>query len=245
MTDFVLRPGTKGRQECEDQRPPLRPRWLQPSSAAVVVLAHLCFFAAFMTWVRPEFAALGAIDAELVREGDFIDAEAIEANDGGDAEAAIVPEVLQDAAFALPPPLVMEPETPTLPAKPEAAEKAKKTEQKSERNESAAKGGERREGQAGRRAGLPGGRGTGAGASQATCLASVAASMRRHMPGSTSLGPGTAFVTFYVNVGGGISGVSASGSTPAHAALARRIVASSRGLSSCGSVFASQRITFE
>lgn len=81
--------------------------------------------------------------------------------------------------------------------------------------------------------------------SQATCLAHVAAALRRHTPGATSLGPGSAFVTFHVNAGGGVSGVSATGSTPAHAALARRIVAAARGPSTCGAAFVSQNIYFE
>jgi protein TonB len=97
----------------------------------------------------------------------------------------------------------------------------------------------------GGRFGLPGGRGQGAAASQAACLVRVAASVRSHLPGATSLGPGTANVTFYVNSGGGISGISVSASTPAHAALARRIVASSRGPSSCAPTYASQHMTFE
>jgi protein TonB len=52
-------------------------------------------------------------------------------------------------------------------------------------------------------------------------------------------------VSFYINAGGGISGISVSGGSPAHAALARRIVASSRGPSSCGPVYARQGITFQ
>jgi protein TonB len=51
-------------------------------------------------------------------------------------------------------------------------------------------------------------------------------------------------VTFHINAGGGISGISASGSSAAHAALARRIVSSSRGPGSCGSAYVSQGFTF-
>jgi protein TonB len=122
-------------------------------------------------------------------------------------------------------------------------EDVEKTERKQEEQKQVERAEQRREAQARRRAGAPEA-GGGSGASQATCLAHVAASLRQHTPGATSLGPGTAHVTFHVNAGGGISGVSASGSTPAHAALARRIVSSSRGPGNCGSAFVSQSFAF-
>ena len=46
------------------------------------------------------------------------------------------------------------------------------------------------------------------------------------------------------NSGNGISGVSASRSTPGHAALARRIVSSSHGPGNCGTAFVSQGFAF-
>ena len=168
-----------------------------------------------------------------------------------------------------PPPLIMEPDAAPTPAKKEKAdkkekvEKPKKVEQKASERRAAATDGRgaaenaRRYGRPGGagqgsgsarvagRFGLPGGSGDVSGASQATCLAQIAASIRGHTPAVTSLGPGTVNVTFYVNSGGGISSISASGGSPAHAALARRIVASSRGPSSCGAVFARQGITFQ
>ncbi|MCX7898674.1 MAG: energy transducer TonB, partial [Methylocystis sp.] len=58
------------------------------------------------------------------------------------------------------------------------------------------------------------------------------------------LGAGNAHVTFHVHAGGGLSIVSVSGSSPGHAAMARRIVASSRGPGSCGSAFLSQSFRF-
>ncbi|MGD9657436.1 MAG: hypothetical protein AB7U61_07305 [Methylocystis sp.] len=168
-----------------------------------------------------------------------------------------------------PPPLIMEPDAVQAPektAKPEKKEKAErpaKTRQRTrERRETGSQG--RRTAQTGRRYGLPGGtgrgsgtariagrfglpggRGSGSGASQATCLAQIAASIRGHTPAVTSLGPGSVVVKFYVNAGGGLSGISVSGGSAAHAALARRIVASSRGPASCGPVFARQGITFQ
>nr|WP_246716784.1 MULTISPECIES: hypothetical protein [unclassified Methylocystis] len=168
-----------------------------------------------------------------------------------------------------PPPLIMEPDAVQAPEKKEKAEKKEKVEkpkkaEKSvrERRETADDG--RRAAEKGRRYGLPGGTGQGSGtarvagrfglpggrgdasvASQASCIAQVAASIRGRTPAVTSLGPGTVSVSFYINSGGGISSISVSGGSPAHAALARRIVASSRGPSSCGAVYARQGITFQ
>ncbi|MGJ0620256.1 MAG: hypothetical protein ACR65Z_06020 [Methylocystis sp.] len=168
-----------------------------------------------------------------------------------------------------PPPLIMEPDAVQAPEKKEKAEKKEKVEKPKkveknvrERRETADAG--RRAAQTGRRYGLPGGAGQGSGAarvagrfglpggrgdasaaSQASCIAQVAASIRGRTPAVTSLGPGTVSVSFHINAGGGISGISVSGGSPAHAALARRIVASSRGPASCGPVFARQGITFQ
>lgn len=168
-----------------------------------------------------------------------------------------------------PPPLIMEPDAAPTPAKKEKAEKKEKVEKPKnaeknvrERRETAADG--RRAAEKGRRYGLPGGTGQGSGtarvagrfglpggrgdasaAAQASCIAQVAASIRGRTPAVTSLGPGTVSVSFYINSGGGISSISVSGGSPAHGALARRIVAASRGPSSCGAVYARQGITFQ
>ncbi|AZG75346.1 hypothetical protein [Methylocystis rosea] len=190
-------------------------------------------------------------------------------------EAALTDEGMDELiADEPPPPLIMEPDEIQAPErkvktekKPKVEkpknEKSKQAEPKRARQVAAVNDG-RRADATGRRYGLPGGTGQGvgrarvagrfglpggsgdaSGASQATCLAQIYASIRGHTPAVTSLGPGTVNVTFYVNSGGGISGISASGGSPAHAALARRIVASSRGPSSCGAVFARQGITFQ
>ncbi|MCQ4189123.1 hypothetical protein [Methylocystis suflitae] len=174
-----------------------------------------------------------------------------------------------------PPPLIMEPdeiqaperkEKPQKKQKVEKAkiEKSKQAEQKPRARRVAAANDGRHADQTGRRYGLPGGTGQGvgrariagryglpggsgdgSGGAEATCLAQIAASIRGHTPAATSLGPGSVVVTFYVNAGGGLSGVSVSGGSAAHAAMARRIVASSRGPASCGPVYARQGITFQ
>jgi outer membrane biosynthesis protein TonB len=175
-------------------------------------------------------------------------------------------ELISDAS---PPPLIMEPDAVQAPENKEKAEKKEKVEkpgkaEKNARERREAADDERRANEKARRYGLPGGTGQGSGtaraggrfglrggrgdasaASQASCLAQVAASIRGRTPAVTSLGPGTVSVSFYINAGGGISGIAVSGGSPAHAALARRIVASSRGPSNCGRVFARQGITFQ
>ncbi|MFO1103883.1 MAG: hypothetical protein U1E20_13375 [Methylocystis sp.] len=172
------------------------------------------------------------------------------------------------------PPLIMEPDEIQAPQKKPKAEKKQKVEKPKnekpkqaehktrQRREVATDGG--RADEIGRRYGLPGGTGQGAGrariagryglpggggdgsgAAQATCLAQIAASIREHTPAATSLGPASVVVTFYVNAGGGLSGISVSGGSAAHAAMARRIVASSRGPANCAPVYARQGITFQ
>lgn len=246
-------------------RPPLRPTWLYPLLTFFVVATHVAFFASGIYWPKSQMIDLSSINAELVPEGG-IEAELAPEGDSLEAEATTeVPlEGIEEPEAFLPPPLVMEPEAKPLPDKKEVVEKVKEVEKKGKELRAAENANERREARArlrygvpggrgqgsgasrvGSRDGVPGGRGQGSGASQAVCLAQVAASVRQHTPAVTSLGPGTAHVTFYINSGGGISGVSVSASTPAHAALARRIAASSRGPSSCGSAFASQTIIFQ
>ncbi|PPD46140.1 MAG: hypothetical protein CTY15_01830 [Methylocystis sp.] len=77
-----------------------------------------------------------------------------------------------------------------------------------------------------------------------SCLEALAHSIARNTPARTGLGPGSAEVTFHVKPGGFISGVTVSGSTPEHAALARRIVAGSRGRKNCGSADLRQSLAF-
>lgn len=236
MTDLALMPEMASkRDEPPSGPPPVTPPWLRPAAIVAIVALHVAVFAAFMYTVVPKAISLDSISMDLVQEGDFVEQEEV-----SEADDTPPPEEVQDPELALPPPLVMAPDPIPLPAKKEAVEKVEKKVQ--ERKE-VARAEQRREAQARRHSGAPEGR-QGSGASQASCLAHVAASLRSHTPGSTSLGPGSAHVTFHVNAGGGISGISASGSSGGHAALARRIVASSRGPGNCGSAFVSQGFSF-
>ena len=235
----VLRFNGPGRGDNE----PLRPRKFIEFTSAFVVIAHVLFFASFIQLMPVEIGAPDAINAELVNEGDFFNSEAI-------AESEDVPEKKQideeeenpEQQTALEKPLIKSPEAEAVKEKKEEEKIKEKPEDKSEPRPPS----QAREAQAARRAGAPNGGGAkSGGGSKATCLTSVATSLRRRLPGVTKLGKGWANVSFNVMPGGDVSGISVSGSTPAHAALARRIISGVRGANSCGAEFVSQRMFFD
>jgi protein TonB len=76
-------------------------------------------------------------------------------------------------------------------------------------------------------------------------LALAAAALRRHTPGSTTLGPGDAEVTFRVTAGGDIADISATGTSASHVALVCKLVSSIRLPPPPGGAFvASQAFAF-
>ena len=235
--------------EPPQDKPPLRPEKLSKVASVIVIGAHIIFFASFIYLAQPEFLSLGGINAELIPEGDFFEAEAITEADINENQQ-INAEMLEEPEFALPPPIIMNPESPSLPAKKEVREDKDKNKenqhQQKKESRNIAHASEKREAQAQRRYGAPGGRGSNSSSgNQATCLAHIASSLRRHSPGVTSLGGGHVVVVFHINPGGGLSLVSASGTSPAHEALARRIVSASHGPSTCGAAFVRQNIYFD
>jgi type IV secretory pathway VirB10-like protein len=236
MTDFAFSHEYAGRRdEPPPGPPPVNPSWLRPVAIIAILAIHVGIFAAFILGPKPEPLALSENYVDL-ESGDFVEQEEVSA-----AEDTPPPVAVEQPELALPPPVVMSPDAIPLAMKQEEVEKLEKKREETKQVERAEKA---REAQARRHAGSPEGNGRQGGAASASCLAHVAASLRSHTPGATSLGPGSAHVTFHVNSGGGISGVSASGSTPAHAALARRIVSSSHGPGNCGSAFVSQSFAF-
>jgi protein TonB len=235
MTEYAMtQTAPRAKLEQSVNMSPLQPAWLRPAAITLIVIAHIAFFAAFMAWEKPSIVALESMTMDLVQEGDFFEAEEV-----AEAEDRPPPVVVEDPELALPPPEVMAPDAIPLPAKRDNLEKVEKQREEQQTEQAT----QAREAQARRHAGAPDGR-SGSGASQSVCLAHVASDLRRHTPGSTSLGTGHAHVTFRINMGGGISDISVSASTPAHAALARRIVASSRGPGSCSSAYVSQSFAF-
>jgi hypothetical protein len=238
MTDAALvsEMADGGNMSRPDAPPPLKPNWLRPVTTAAIVLAHLAVAGLLMKTAVQNIPSLDSVSMDLVPEGDYIEQEEV-----SQAEDTPPPEEVEQPDLALPPPMVMAPDAVPLPAKKEVVQPVKKKVVERKEIERAR---ERRVAQQRRRAGAPGGRAQGSGHSQSICLAQVASAIRRHTPGATSLGAGHATVTLHVHAGGGISVGGASGSTPAHAALARRIVASSRGPSICGAGTFTQGFSF-
>jgi protein TonB len=225
--DWRLEPDFRG------QVPSVLPIWFRARATAIIVFLHICVFLAFIYAPKPDAISLDSVEMELVQDGDFIDAEEV-----AESQDKPPPVVVEDPEFALPPPEVMDPDALTLKAKQEIPEKEKIKKEQEQTDQAQ----QAREAQARRRAGARGG--SGSGASRAVCLAHIATDLRRHTPGSTHLGEGHAHVTFHVNSGGSISGISVSASSAAHAALARRIVASSRGPGNCNTAFVAQSFAF-
>ncbi|MBI5312904.1 MAG: energy transducer TonB [Methylocystis sp.] len=237
MTDLALSPQGMAREG--DNPPsgpePVKPSWLRSVTTVLVIAAHVMVFGILAYSAKPTAISLDSVSMDLVPEGDFIEQEEV-----AEADDTPPPEAVEEPDIALPPPVVMAPDAVPLPAKKEDVDKVKKKVEEQQVQHAQ----QRQEAQARRRAGAPEGHAAGSGASQSICLAHIAAALRRHTPSTTSFGAGHALVTFHVNPGGGLSGVSASGSTPAHAALARRIVSAARGPSLCGATFLSQAFNF-
>lgn len=199
--------------------PPVKPVWLRPASLTAVLAAHATAAWLMLAMAVPTIASLESISMDLVPQGDFFESQEVTAAE----EEPPPPEQIEQPDLALPPPVVMSPEAPSLPVQKEVVEQKKKVVEKKRETERAEK---KREAQARRRIGAPEGHSGASGMSQSAYKALLAAAIRRHTPATSSAGEGSASVTFHVTAGGGITGISATGSTPAHAALARRIMAS-------------------
>ncbi len=154
-----------------------------------------------------------AIDVTLVPSGDPLGLEEQEADDQPPP-----PEEVELPDLAMPAPEIL---TPDAPVKEEIVKPKTHVAQK----RAAAERANSEQRAPGRRAlGLPEGRAPARSRMDYAALLAIA--IRRHTPTATSVGSGTARVQFHVNAYGAVVGISASGSNPAVAALARRIVAS-------------------
>lgn len=221
---------------------PLRPRKFIEFASAFVVIAHVLFFASFIQLMPVEIGAPDAINAELVNEGDFFNSEAIAESEEVPEKKQVEEEENPDQQATLEKPLLKNPDAEIVKEKKEEEKNKEKSEDKTDSRAPS----QAREAQVARRAGAPdrGGAKVGGG-SKATCLTSIATSLRRRLPGATKLGKGWAHVSFNIIPGGDVSDISVSASTPAHAALARRIISGVRGANSCGAEFVSQHISFD
>ena len=205
-------------QPSEGGFPLIRPRWLGPLTTTVVVLAHLALGVLFMNFALDKIVPLDEVGVDLIPEGDqFESVEQAELDD------VAPPEAMEQPDFAIPPPLVMHPDAPPLPAKREVTEQQERIVEKRQEVQQAER---KQQAQERHRLGMEGGQAASGGLSRASYAALLAAAIRRHVPSSTALGPGSATCSFHVSVGGGMTGISCSGSSPAHASLLRMAIAS-------------------
>ncbi len=214
--------------------PPVKPRWLGPATTAAVVLAHVGVALFLMTTAIEKMTPLDSINMDLVPEGDMFESEQVEA-----ADEVVQPEQMEQPDLAIPLPELMTPDAPPIPVKKEAEPKKRVVEHKP-----VAQAKEHREAQDRHRIGMAGGRGTGS-LSQAGYKALLAGAIRRHVPSTSSLGEGTASCSFHVSSGGGMTGISCSGSSGAHASLLRSAIAATHAPPPPGGgFFAAQSVHF-
>jgi len=239
MTDFALpsyAPAPARAPEPGDRYPRVRPKWLGPATTAAVVLAHLGVAFFFMNAAIEKIVPLDSVSMDLIPEGDDFEQDAVEAMDDTPP-----PQEIEEPEMALPPPLIMHPDAPPLPAKKEVVEQKKK---RVEKRQESAQQQHRQEARERHRLGMAGGRATG-GLTRAGYAAMLAAAIHRHVPSSSSLGPGSASCSFHVSGGGAMVGVSCSGSTGAHAALLRHAISSTHAPPPPGGgFFAAQSVRF-
>jgi protein TonB len=214
--------------------PPVKPRWLGPATTVVVALAHVGVAIFLMTAAIEKVAPLESVNMDLVPEGDMFESEQVEATD-----EVVPPEEMEQPDLAIPLPDVMTPDAPPIPVKKEVEQKKRVVQQKQ-----VAQAREHRDAQERHRIGIAGGRGTG-NLSQAGYKALLAAAIRRHVPSTSSLGEGSASCSFHVSTGGGMTGISCSGSSGAHASLLRSAIAATHAPAPPGGGFyAAQSVHF-
>ena len=185
MTDLALGPQQQ-QMTREGDRPPsdpdrIKPPWLRSVTTAAVIAAHILVFGILAYSAKPNAISLDSVSMDLVSEGDFFEQEEV-----AEADDTPPPEAVEEPEIALPPPVVMAPDAVPLPAKKEDVDEIKKKVEQQQVQRAQ----QRQQAQARRRYGAPEGHAASSGASQATCLAHIAAALRRHTPGSTSLGAG-------------------------------------------------------
>jgi periplasmic protein TonB len=236
MTDIAALPSFSSDEPKEPGFPPVKPRWLRAATTAAVAIAHLGVAALLMTTTIEKITPLDQVSLDLIPEGDMF--ESVQQQETDDVPP---PEEMEQPELAIPLPNLMTPEATPLPAKKEVVEPKRKVVPHKE----VAQAKKKQEASERHRLGMAGGRAQSGGLSKAAYGAMLAAAIRRHVPSSSSLGEGSASCSFHVTAGGGMSGVSCSGSTPAHAALLQRAVASTHAPPPPGGgFFASQGVHF-
>jgi periplasmic protein TonB len=237
MSDVALSSAVPSPAPTPSGYPSVKPRWLAPATTVAVVLAHVAVAVLLMATAIEKIVPLDQVSMDLIPEGDMF--ESVEQQAMDDTPP---PEQVEQPDLAIPPPMVMAPDAEALPAKREVTEKQKRV---VERKEVVQQAQQRQEAQERHRLGMAGGRLTTGGLSRAAYGAMLAAAIRRHVPSTSSLGEGSASCSFHVMSGGGMAGISCSGSSSAHSALLQRAIAATHAPPPPGgSFFASQGVHF-
>jgi protein TonB len=236
MTDIAALPSIPESAPNPMGFPTVKPRWLGPAATVAVVAAHVAVAVLLMVTAIEKVVPLDQVSMDLIPEGDMFESVEQQAMD-----ETPPPEEVEQPDLAIPPPVVMAPEAVPLPAKKEVVEPKKRVVENKQVVQSQTK----QEAQERHRLGMAGGRATTGGLSKAAYGALLAAAIRRHVPATSSLGEGTASCSFHVTSGGGMTGISCSGSTPGHAALLQRAIAAVHAPPPPGGAFfASQPVHF-
>ena len=236
MTDAAALSQLSSAAPVGPEFPPVKPRWLGPAATVAAVLAHVGVAVFLMTAAIEKIQPLDSVTMDLVPEGDMFETEQVDA-----ADEVVPPEEMEQPDLAIPLPQVMTPDAPPIPVKKEVVVKPKK---RVVEHKQVVQAKQHREAQDRHRMGMAGGRGKGA-VSQAGYKAMLAAAIRRHIPSSSSLGPGSAYCSFHVTGGGGMSGISCSGSSGSHASLLRSAIAATHAPAPPGGgFFAAQSVRF-
>lgn len=239
MTDLAAIPDyVASEAPARPELPSVKPRWLAPAATVAVVLAHVAVAALLIHSAIEKYVPLESVSMDLIPEGDMFESQQQEAQDDTPP-----PEEIEQPDVGLPPPMVMTPDAPPLPAKKEVVEPKKRVVEQKPTTQPKQ---EKREAQERHRIGMAGGRAQSGGVSRAAYGAMLASAIRRHVPSSTSLGAGSASCSFHVTAGGGMSGISCSGSSSAHASVLRGAIASTHAPPPPGGgYFASQSVHFQ
>jgi protein TonB len=255
MSDAIVLP-----LEAEDAiYPSVKPPWLPPVATVFVIAMHAAV--ALISVLAPT-PVYHVIDATLVPYGDpfgslegpfGVQEQATDEEETPPPEPA---EASDEPDLAIPPPMIVSPDAlPDPTVKHEIDQKKMVAKHRTFAEHAPREGGGRSGNQLAGASGRGGGprghrplglpEGRAAAGSQMGYAALLAIAIRQHTPPRSDLGPGSAHVVFHVTGWGAIVGISASGSTPAHAALARRIVGSVHAPPPPGgSYFASQEFDF-
>jgi len=217
MTDIAMLPELANAAAASRSYPPVKPPWLRYAATAAVVLTHVGVAGFLMHTAIQQMSPLESLSMDLVQEGDIIEME-----EQTEADDTPPPEVVETPDYALPPPMVMAPDPVILPANKEQQEKAK---QRVEEQREVQRAKEKHQAQAKRRFGVAEGRGHASTMSKRSYFATLAAVVNGRLARMQSPGPGTVTYRFSISAGGGVSGVSASGSSP-HAGMVAAVLRS-------------------